>query len=51
VIAEVVHEGVRGTHRLGLVDKKTMREFHLRCLTAVEHMTPETFRLCESGRA
>ena len=28
-----VHEGVRGMHRLGLVDKKTMREFDLRCLT------------------
>jgi putative transcriptional regulator len=35
-IAGVVHEGVRGMHKLGLVDKKTMREFDLRCLTAVE---------------
>lgn len=38
-IAGVVHEGVRGMHTLGLVDKKTMREFDLRCLTAIEDMT------------
>lgn len=38
-IASVVHEGVRGMHRLGLVDKQTMREFDLRCLTTVEEMT------------
>ena len=35
-VAAAVHEGVRGMHRLGLVDKKTMREFDLRCLTAIE---------------
>lgn len=38
-IAKVVHEGVRGMHRLGLVDKKTMREFDLRCLTTVDPMS------------
>ena len=38
-IAGVVLEGVRGMHKLGLVDKKTMREFDLRCLTTVEEMT------------
>lgn len=38
-IVGVVHEGVRGMHKLGLVDKKTMREFDLRCLTTVEDMT------------
>lgn len=38
-IAGVVHDGVRGMHRLGLVDKKTMREFDLRCLTTIEEMT------------
>ena len=26
-------------HKLGLVDKKTMREFDVRCLTTVEDMT------------
>ena len=35
-VAEAVHEGVRGMHRLGLVDKKTMREFDVRCLTPVD---------------
>jgi putative transcriptional regulator len=39
-IARTVHEGVRGMHRLGLADKKTMREFDLRCLTTVEDMAP-----------
>lgn len=38
-IAEAVHGGVRGMHRLGLVDKTTMREFDLRCLTAVDDMS------------
>ncbi len=38
-IAGAVHEGVRGMHRLGLVDKKTMREFDVRCLTTVEDLS------------
>jgi putative transcriptional regulator len=38
-IAEAVHEGVSGMHRLGLVDKKTMRDFDLRCLTTVEDLS------------
>jgi putative transcriptional regulator len=38
-IAGVVHDGVRSMHRLGLIDKKTMRDFDLRCLTTVEEMT------------
>ena len=35
-----MHETVRGMHRLGLVDKQTMREFDLTCLTAVDELTP-----------
>jgi len=38
-IAEAVHEGVYGMRRLGLVDKKTMREFDVRCLTAVDDLS------------
>lgn len=38
-VAEAVHEGVSGLHRLGLADKTTMREFDLRCLTTVEALT------------
>lgn len=40
-IAQTVHEGVRGMHRLGLVDKRTMRDFDLRCLTTIEDMAPQ----------
>jgi putative transcriptional regulator len=39
-IAEVVHAGMRGLHRLGVVDKQTMREFDIRCLTPVDNLTP-----------
>ncbi len=38
-IAGIAHEGVRGMRRLGLVDKKTMREFDIRCLTMVEALS------------
>ena len=38
-ISEAVHEGISGMHRIGLVDKTTMREFDLRCLTAVEPLS------------
>ena len=38
-IAEAMHETMSGLHRIGLVDKTTMREFDLRCLTAVEPLT------------
>lgn len=37
-VAEAVHEGVRGMYRLGLVDKRTMRDFDVRCLTSVEDL-------------
>jgi putative transcriptional regulator len=40
-IAGAVHEGVRGMHRLGLADKRTMREFDVRCLTSVDELTPK----------
>ena len=39
MVAEAVHEGVRGMHRLGLVDKTTMREFDVRTLTKVEDLS------------
>ena len=40
-IAQAVHEGVRDMHRLGFVDKKTMREFDIRCLTKVDTLSPD----------
>lgn len=39
-ISEAMHETVRGMHRLGLVDKQTMRDFDVRCLTSVEDLEP-----------
>ncbi len=38
-IAEAVHEGLSGMHRLGLVDRRTMRNFDIDCLTPVEDLT------------
>jgi putative transcriptional regulator len=38
-IAEAMHETVRGMHRLGVVDKTTMRDFDVRCLTNVEDLS------------
>ena len=38
-IAKAVYDGIKGMHRLGLADKKTMREFDLRCLTQVEDLS------------
>ena len=38
-IAKSVHDGIRAMHRLGLVDKKTMREFDIRCLTQVDELS------------
>lgn len=38
-IAAAVHEGIRDMYKLGLVDKKTMREFDVRCLTQTEDLT------------
>ena len=40
-IARTVHETVRGLHRIGLADKRTMRRFDLSCLTLVETLSPK----------
>jgi putative transcriptional regulator len=34
-----LHETVEGLHRIGLVDKKTMRHFDERCLTAIKKLS------------
>jgi putative transcriptional regulator len=39
-----VHETVEGFHGIGLIDKKTMREFDLLCLTPVEPLSAEEIR-------
>ena len=40
-IAGVVHRAMEGAHRVGVVDKQTMREFDAMCLTTVEELTPK----------
>ena len=39
-----VHVTVEGLNRIGLVDKKTMREFDDSCLTRVRRPEPEGYR-------
>ncbi len=39
-IAAAMHETAQGMHRVGIIDKKTMREFDIRCLTKVDELTP-----------
>lgn len=43
-ILAAVHENIAGLHRAGLVDKQTMREFDLRCLTPVQEIGPDEIR-------
>lgn len=38
-IAKDVHRSVRRMYQLGLVDKKTMRDFDIDCLTQVDELT------------
>lgn len=40
-----VHDAAAGLHKLGLVDKGTMREFDALCLTPVEPLSPAEIRL------
>lgn len=39
-----VHESVEGLHEIGLIDKKTMSEFDLLCLTPIAPLTAEDIR-------
>jgi len=43
-IAASVHETAEGLYRVGLIDKKTMREFDEGCLTRIESLTPDEIR-------
>ena len=40
-IAEAMHETIADMYKIGLVDKKTMREFDVRCLTQTEGLTAQ----------
>ena len=37
----VIHKTIKDFERIGLVDKKTMRDFDVMCLTPIEAMPPE----------
>lgn len=51
-IAEAIHETMRGAHKVGIIDKTTMREFDALCLTTVEELSPNEIRaLRERERA
>lgn len=39
-----VHETAAGLHRIGVVDKATMREFDALCLTPAEPLAPDEIR-------
>ena len=39
-----LHENVCDLHRLGLIDKKTMRKFDAACLTSACKLTPAAIR-------
>jgi putative transcriptional regulator len=38
-LSAAIHETAAGLHRIGLMDKETMREFDASCLTAVEALS------------
>lgn len=39
-----IHEDAQALHRVGAIDKTTMREFDEACLTPVESFTPDAIR-------
>ena len=43
-IAETVHKTAEGLHRIGAIDKATMREFDVMCLTLVENLNAREIR-------
>lgn len=43
-IAETVHKTAAGLHRIGAVDKTTMRDFDRMCLTKTEKLTATEIR-------
>jgi putative transcriptional regulator len=51
-IAEAIHETMRGARRVGVIDKTTMREFDILCLSTVDTLSPADIRaLRERERA
>ena len=40
-IAAAMHETARGMYHVGIIDKKTMREFDIDCLTQVDELSAD----------
>ena len=40
-ILKIVHESIKGLHKAGLIDKNTMREFDVKCLSPIKELTPK----------
>ncbi|MCZ8098093.1 MAG: DNA-binding transcriptional regulator [Burkholderiales bacterium] len=43
-VLRTVHLAAKDLHAIGAIDKATMREFDLECLTSVEPLVPEEIR-------
>ena len=43
-LMEAIHETATGFHKSGTMDKKTMREFDVLCLTPIQDMSPRKIR-------
>ena len=50
-IAETVHKTAEGLHRIGAIDKTTMREFDVMCLTLVEDLSAREIQKIRKNRA
>ena len=51
-ILEVVHEGAKDLHEIGLMDDMTMREFDALCLPAIKKLSARQIkRLREKNKA
>jgi len=48
-IAETVHKTAAGLHRIGAIDKTTMREFDVMCLTLVRPLSAREIRRIREG--
>jgi putative transcriptional regulator len=44
-ISQSVHEGVANLHRIGIVDKATMRRFDKSCLTPAAEFSPDDLKV------
>ena len=43
-ILKTVHESAKGLHKIGLIDKNTMREFDIKCLSPIKELSPKQIK-------